>query len=223
MKVLIFDSSSLITLTMNGLTSLLVDLKKIFQGKFIITEAVKYETIDHPGNIKRFELEALQIKKLLADNILELPESLNITGKEIKEKTKEMLARINNSFYAKEFIHLVDEGEVSCLALFSLLKEKGIESVIAIDERTTRMMIENPENLKELLKSKLHTSISLKQNLSFLGNPKFIRSAELVYVAYKKGLISIKSSNILDALLYATKFKGCSISEQEIEEIKRLG
>jgi len=32
-----------------------------------------------------------------------------------------------------------------------------------------------------------------------------------------------KGDKVLDALLYAVKFKGCSISNDEIDEIKKLG
>jgi hypothetical protein len=52
---------------------------------------------------------------------------------------------------------------------------------------------------------------------------KFIRSSELVYVAYKKGIINLgNNKKVLEALLYATKFKGSSISFEEINELKRL-
>jgi len=44
-----------------------------------------------------------------------------------------------------------------------------------------------------------------------------------MYVAYKKGLIKLKGELVLDALLYALKFKGCSISGEEIRQIKRIG
>ena len=165
MKILIFDSSSLITLTMNSLIDLLADLKKQFQGKFLITKSVKYETIDKPLTIKKFELGALKIKKLLDEKVLEMPESININEQELKEKTQEMLKIANSSFLAKnEFMHIIDDGEASCLALSLILEEKKIENVIAIDERTTRMIGEKPENLKKLFESKLHTKVELKKD-----------------------------------------------------------
>ena len=43
-----------------------------------------------------------------------------------------------------------------------------------------------------------------------------------MYVAYKKDLIRWKQKNILDALLYSLKFKGCAISNEEINEIKKI-
>ena len=117
-KILIFDSSSLINFALNGLTDLLVELKKEFRGKFIITKEVKYETIDRPLNIKKFELGALKINKLLIEKILEMPESININNMQLKEKTSEILRIANNSFLARnEFMHIIDNGEASCLAL----------------------------------------------------------------------------------------------------------
>ena len=85
------------------------------------------------------------------------------------------------------------------------------------------MLGENPENLAKLLDKKLHARINInKENCNFFRNFKFLRSAELVYVAYKKGLIDLKNGDVLDALLYAVKFKGCAISGEEIKEIKRM-
>jgi len=223
MKALIFDSSSLITLTMNSLTDLVGDLKKEFKGKFLIPRQVKYETIDRPLQIKKFELAALKNNELIYKKVLELPEILGINQEELKDKTKEILRISNNAFFARdEFMHIIDDGEAGCMALSLLLSKKGIDNVIVIDERTTRMLGESPGNLRKLFESKLHTKVELKQDFSFLSKMKFIRSSELVYIAYKKGLVKLKNGNVLDALLYATKFKGASISIQEIEEIKRL-
>jgi len=224
MKVIIFDSSTIINLIMNGIEEVLVDLKKKFSGKFIITNQIKHEVIDRPLQIKKFELGALKVQKLLDEKVLEMPESLGIKSDELKEKTHELTNRINKIFEAKnEFIHLVDFGEASCLALSILLAEKKIENMIAIDERTARMLGENPENLHKLFEKKLHTGVRIfRENLPKLDKLRFIRSSELIYLAWKKNLVGLKNGNVLDALLYATKFKGASISSNEIEEIKRL-
>ncbi len=131
----------------------------------------------------------------------------------------------NSTFQGtRRAIHLLDMGETSCLALSRILIQKKIKNVIVVDERTTRMLVEKPENLKRILEKKIQTKISIKQdNLKFFRGFKIIRSAELVYVAYKKGLIKLKNNNVLGALLYAVKFKGAAISGDEIEEIKRIG
>ncbi|MEK6906145.1 MAG: hypothetical protein AABW81_00825 [Nanoarchaeota archaeon] len=223
-KAIIFDSSTLISFAMNSLFEEFKRLKKIFNGKFLITKEVKEEIIDKPLNIKRFELEALKIKQLLDEGILEMPDSLGIKNDEISRQTRDIIHIANSTFKAREeYVHMIDSGEASCLALSVMLSKKNIKNVIAADERTTRMLSEKPENLQELMQKKLHTKInSKKENFKFFKGFKIIRSAELVYIAYKRGLIDIKNKNVLDALLYAVKFKGCSISDIEIEEIKRM-
>ena len=114
-------------------------------------------------------------------------------------------------------------GEASSLALGKILNERKIKNVIVIDERTTRILVEKPENLKKFLEKKLHVKIRLiRENLKLFKDFRIIRSAELVYVAYKKGLIKLKDGNVLSNLLYAVKFKGAAISGDEIEEIKRI-
>jgi len=223
-KVIIFDASTLISFAMNGLFKYLVELKKTFKGRFIITKEVKEEIIDRPLRIKRFELEAMQVNQLLLDKTLEFPDSLGISEKEISQETDKIMNLINSSFYEKgKPIHLVDLGEVSCLALGKILNEKNIPNLLAIDERTARMICEKPENLRKLLVKKHQTTISYDKNLiKDLNQFKIIRSAELIYIINKKGLIEIQNKKVLEAMLYALKFKGCSISEEEIEEMIRI-
>jgi predicted nucleic acid-binding protein len=222
-KHLIFDSSTVINLSMNGLTDLLIKLKKNFNGKFIITDAVKYEIIDRPLQIKKFELAAISIRKLIEDGVFDLSSSMPCPSNEIKDETARILNYANNAFLANgEPIHIIDKGEASCIALALLCTKNGIKSAIAVDERTTRVIGEKPNNLKYLLEYKLHTKVEMKKDFDFMKDINFIRSSELAYVAWKKGLVELKDKNLLDALLYATKFKGCAISRQEIEEIKKI-
>jgi hypothetical protein len=225
-KILIFDASSLISFAMNGLLPELKELKKIFPGKFIIPKEVKQEIIDKPLTIKRFELEALNLNQLLEEKILELPNAIQIEDEEISKETDYLLNLANNSFFeqGKKEMHLIDLGETACLVLSRILTEKKIPNLLVIDERTTRMLSEKPENLKKLLQKKLHIGINIKkENLKEFKGFKIVRSCELIYIAYKKGLVRIKDKKILDALLYALKYKGCAISEDEIELIKKLG
>jgi len=223
-KAIIFDASTLITLAMNGLLEELKKLKEHFKGKFIITKEVKYEIIDRPIKIKRFELEAIKLKYLFDQKILELPGVLGIKDSEISEEGGKLMEIANNTFEGNgKNIHLVDIGETSALALSKILDKKKISNVLAVDERTARMLSEKPENLKNLFQKKLKVRINSNQeNYKHFQGLRFIRSAELVYVAHKKGLTRWKHEKVLDALLYAVKFKGCSISGHEIEEIKSI-
>ena len=225
-KAILFDASTLISFSMNGILYILEELKKNFKdGHFIITKEVKYEVIDRPLKVKRFKLEALKINDLLKKGILEMPSALGIEDQEITTKTQKILD-IANSMYQgnRGDIHILDLGEVSCLELSKMLDNKNIPNVVATDERTTRVLSEKPENLKQILQKKLHTKINYdKSKFQYFKKIKIIRSTELAYVAYKKGLTKLKGKPALDALLFALKFKGCSITHEEIEQIEKLG
>jgi len=224
MKALIFDSGSLISLSINGLLEELKKLKKIFNGEFIITKEVKKEVVDNPIKIKMYELEALKIQNLIDEGCLNMPNKIGIQDKEITNLMFKLMNLANTMFIGNgNEIKLIQQGETSCLALSKILNEKKIKNVLVIDERTLRILVEAPENLKQLLEKKLHTNIKLKKsNFQSFKNFKIIRSTELMYLAYKKGLINLKGREVLDALLYALKFKGCAISNDEIEEIKKI-
>ena len=210
---------------MNGLIEEVKALKSIFKdGHFIITNEVKSEVIDRPIKIKRFELEALKIKSMLDKGILEMPSALGVKDSEIASKTNEILEIANKTFSGGDRdIKILHLGECACLALAGILNKKGIQNVIAVDERTTRMLVEKPENLKKLFQKKFHIKIfSDPKNFKFFKGFNIIRSTELAYVAYKKNLVRLKGEMVLDAMLYALKFKGCAISNEEIDEIKKL-
>jgi hypothetical protein len=160
-------------------------------------------------------LESLFIKNLLKKGIFSLINSADL----LKEKLK-IMKTANHTFMANgDYIRLLHEGESSCLALFNLLDFE--KKAIVIDERTTRMLCESPENLKKLLESKLHTKIGAhEKNYSIFRNFKIIRSSELNLLAYKSGIINLpaKKQDAIEALLYALKYKGCTISREEIDE-----
>ncbi|MDD5193141.1 MAG: hypothetical protein PHF67_01000 [Candidatus Nanoarchaeia archaeon] len=219
-KYLIFDAGPIINFAMNGMLPILEKLKKEFKGEFLITKEVKREIIDYPLTIKKYELEAMQIKDLFDRNIIKhadiTPEQVDL----LREKREEIMSVANSLFHSnKEEIHLLDKGECATLALSSILKEP---SVIVIDERTARMLCENPENLRKLMEKKLHVPIKARrEDYGFFKKFSIIRSTELAMIACKKDLFDIKDPMIFEAVLYGLKYKGCSISETEINEVKK--
>lgn len=220
-KYLIFDAGPLINFAMNGITPILENMKKQFDVEFLITKEVKKEIIDYPETVKRYELEAIQLKELFDKGVIK---HANISEEEVnklRDKREEIMTIANNTFFSNgKPIHLLDKGECAALALSTILKQP---SVLVVDERTTRMLCENPENLRKLLQKKLHTGINAnKKNFEMFKNFKIIRSTELAYIAHKNNLIQFKDPKAYEAILYALKFKGCSISEEEIEEMKKL-
>lgn len=223
MKYLIFDSGPIISLTMNGLLGVIENLRKNFNGEFIITSPVKREVIDRPLKIKKYSLEAIQVQTLLDKKIFRMAEEI-IDRQNLERETKKILktsSGILRVAQTGEKINLIHEGEASCIA-FSLLCKQ--ENLIVIDERTTRLLTEAPQNLENMMEKKLH--IPLVAELSLVKkfkNLKFIRSSELLFIAYKKNLLPFKKDKqTLDALLYGVKTKGTAISSLEIEEMKKM-
>lgn len=218
-KALIFDTSSLITLALSDLLYVLEPLKKVFKGEFLITSDVKAEIIDRPIQERRFMLEALFFKKLFDTGVLSLYKKDSI------EKEREKFLELSNTTFKSdnESIKMVHGGEASCLALYKVVPAN--KKAVVIDERTTRMLCEAPENLRKLLESKLHKKIDANiNNYSAFENIKIFRSCELVLMAYKFGIINLpaKKQTIIEALMYATKFKGCTVSNKEIEAAKKI-
>lgn len=221
-KYIIFDSGALINLTQNGLLEHLESLEKVFQGEFIITPAVKYESIEHPLQIKKFEWGALRISHLLEDEVVRESGDL-IDNHELDIKTHEVMETANNLLFSSgKPIHLIEKGEAECLALCLLLTKDKEETVVVIDERTARMLCEDPEKLRQLMENKLHTSIKLdKEKAKLFRSIRVIRTPELMYMANKRKILGT-DKRTLEAVLYALKFGGCSISEKEVQMLKNL-
>ena len=221
-KILVFDSGPLISLALNGLLHTLEELKKRFPGvALVITPSVKRETIDKAMSVKKYELEAVKLQTLLDSKVLTMSSEF-VQNNVLDRETKRILSVTNSTFKADgKFLSIVQEGEASCLAFTNLC---NCDSLIVIDERVTRLFTESPENLKAIMERKLHMQIFVvSKNFKEFKKFRFIRSTELVYFAYKNNLYSYKKDkNTLDALLYALKYSGTSISSKEIDEIKNL-
>jgi len=226
MKSLIFDTGPIISLTTNNLLWLLEPLKKKFNGKFYITEAVKSELVDRPFQIKRFKFESIQVEKLIENQTLEI-----IDNDFIKETTPKLLSISNEIFKAyNNCIRIVHFAEMSVVAAAINLNSDAI----VLDEKTTRFLIENPKMVVEILRKTLHTSVSINENKlrdfkNDVKNIRTIRSIELVTIAYEQGLLdnyitSIPDAkkNLLESVLWGVKLNGCAVSRDEIEEIIKI-
>ncbi len=226
MKSLIFDAGPIISLATTNLLWILEPLKKKFNGKFYITNAVKRELVDRPLEIKKFKFEAIQVEKLIDNGTIE------IAGNGlIEEKAYKLLNTANDVFNAyNNNIKIVHFAEMSVIAAAINI---GADAIV-IDEKTTRLLIENPKLIFEILRKTLHTSISVNEsNLKEFKNRvkgiKTIRSVELVAVAYENGLLdsyitSIPDAkkNLLESVLWGVKLNGCAVAKEEIEQILKI-
>ena len=151
MKIITFDTGPIISLTITNLLWILKELKNRYDSKFYITEAVKKELVDRPLSTKKFKFEALQVLRYIKEGIINV-----IKEKETKQKTLELLNLANNCFQAKNHpIQIVHYGEMAGLASYLVLDSDAF----VVDERTTRLLIENPKRLANILSHKLHTKI----------------------------------------------------------------
>ncbi|PIN76906.1 hypothetical protein COV17_00455 [Candidatus Woesearchaeota archaeon CG10_big_fil_rev_8_21_14_0_10_36_11] len=224
-KILFFDAGPVITLVMARLAWILPELKKRFGGKFYITPAVKYELVDRPLTVRRFEFEALEVMKMIRDGIFEMYEKVPNTKVSVLKKLANSAFTMQN-----RTMDVLQAGEVESVA--SALQEKN--AGVVMDERTLRLLIESNKDMKSLLERrfKKDVSVNLTKMNEFSQNFKnvpIIRSIELVSVAYNLGLLDSylpkrrdAKSTLLDAVLWATKFNGCAVTEHEIEEIKQF-
>ena len=97
-----------------------------------------------------------------------------------------------------------------------------------IDERTTRLLVEDPMKLKSYMESRMNKSIKIDHDAFSKFQEKVnrinvIRSAELAVYAYEKGWFNHRASeHTLSSMLYALKFSGCSITQEEIQKYKEI-
>lgn len=225
MKYLIFDSGPLINFSMNGILDSLEKLKQSFDGEFLITKEVKEEIIDNPLAIKKFELEAIRLEEMFKNGIIKLADINKEEIDELRRLRENFMSMGNSMFRAKnKEVHLLDKGECATLALSVILKKKFNKEIpIVIDERTTRMICEKPENLRKLMEKKLHSKIIADtKNYGLFKGFKIIRSTELAYIIHKKKFFELKNPKAFEAILYGLKFKGCSISEREVESLSGM-
>ena len=226
MRTIVFDTGPIISLAMNNLLSVISKLKNSFNGEFYITPAVKKEAIDRPLESKKFKFEAIQVFKELQNG------SFKIYPNNMDQIAEELLKIANNTFKAQgNYIQIVHYAEMEVVAAAITL---GANAVV-IDERTTRLLIENPILIKERLEKKLHVNVEInKENLNEikkrLQGMIVLRSVELVTIAYEKGYLNdyvlkeVKQprKELLTAVLWGVKLSGCSVSEDEIDNLLRF-
>ncbi|MBP7708193.1 hypothetical protein KA107_00790 [Candidatus Pacearchaeota archaeon] len=221
-KNVILDAGPLISMTLTGTLFILERLKKRFpEIEFIMTPQVKEETIGKAWNVKKYELEAVKLQTLIDKGVIKLASTF-MDVSQIEKETARILNLANSVYKADgEFLKLIQIGEASCLAFANLCK---CQNLIVVDERTVRLFSESPINLKTITERKMHMPVSLNmKNVKEFSKFSFIRSSELLFLAYELDLLDYKKDKtVLDALLYAVKFSGTSISSKEIEEMKSL-
>lgn len=226
MKRMVLDSSVIITLASTCLLEVLTDLKKASGVQFVIPPGVESETVGKSLHIDRFMLEGIRVYDKIADGTIKV-----VDDNKVRELGSEILRIINNTFSAKgENIKLVHKGETELIALANHIKA----NFVGVDEKTTRILIETPEAIKQWMESKMHTPVSVdEENLKrferYTKGLKVLRSSDIIAYAFKRGLFDRMippgrrdtvtfRENFVKGFLWALRFSGCAIRENEINE-----
>ncbi len=232
-KLIFLDAGPVISLVMSRLVWTLPELQKHYGGKFCITPAVHRELIERPLSVKRFQFEAMQVLKLIREDVLEV-------YKDVPQGTLKELGQLANNTFSIEGrnMEVLQSGELESVAC--ALETKA--DAVVIDERTLRLFIENNAEMKRLLERRFQKKVQANAGnmQSFSGKLKgitILRSVELAAAAFSLGLLDayipeakeMKQAGgkedgklmLLDSVLWALKSSGCAVSEHEIEEIKK--
>lgn len=223
MKALIFDAGPIISLTTNSLLWLLEPLKQKFGGEFYIAEGVRRELVERPLQTKKFKFEALQVEHMIEAGALKI-----IKSKQVFEKAKQLLDLANSVFYIRNHpLKVLQMGELETLAAAKMMNIP----YVAVDERITRLLLESPGQMEHLLEKKMHADVKvdtgkLTQLHHETEGVKLVRSTELVMMAYELGLLDKyltdmpdAKKQLLQAVLWGVKLNGCSISQEDIDEL----
>ena len=226
MKAMIFDAGPIISLTTNNLLWLLAPLKEKFGGEFYITENVRKELVEKPLKTKKFKFEALQVQDQIENGVLKV-----IKNGKTKAKAEQLLNIANNVFYVhKHPLRTLQAGELETLAAAKLMNIP----YIVVDERITRLLLENPGQMEQLLEKRLHTDVKVRRDKLVklhkeVEGVKLIRSFELAAIAYELGLLDDYIAKIpdarkqlLQAVLWGIKLNGCSVGQGEIDTVVKI-
>jgi predicted nucleic acid-binding protein len=216
---IIFDASTLISLSEKCFFHLLERIQSHSNARFLISESVWKETVETPQRIKRFELNAERVKEAVETGWLEIVQPTRESG-----KLAEQIADWSNHafFIEKKPFAILQAGEIESMALYVSLKAQAL----AIDERTCRMLIEEPARLQNYIGMKQDKKVkrndeNIQSIQELFRKAVIVRSVDLLAWAYRHGLFKFElDQNIhaLEAALYAVKFSGCSVSGEEIEQ-----
>ncbi len=222
-KELLCDSSALISLT----DSCLLDVVYLFTEKysidFIIPPSVEIEMVKRPLSIKMkaYQLSAMRLNEAIKRHVLvKVNADTGQEGRRILELANKIF------FSAGKPIHLIDLGEAEMIALAHKLRI----NTLFMDERTTRMLIEAPFQLKDHLEKELKVSVMInEENYQFFtdytSDMNVVRSVDLVALAYNEGYFDEKfgsdSFKAFSASLYKLKYSGCAVSFEDIENYLR--
>ena len=212
---IVFDSGPLINLA----NTCLLDILDTLGGEYYITPAVYREVYAYPHTKKIYAWSSYLINEYIGKKI----PVRSLSAKELS-LVEHLDHLFNTTFYSSRGpIRILHRGELEAVVLAA-----EMDKVLAVDERTMRLVIEDVEQLRARLSRKIGGWVKinkdrLEEARSLIRDVFVVRSVDLVALAYEKGYFH-KFKDPLDALrssLYPLKYGGCAVSEAEIENFLR--
>ena len=230
---IVCDSSSIITLASNGFLHLFKDFTVKGSARFFIPLGVRKEIVDAPLTTRRFKFAAIRVMEVIDSGWLRIIDESN-TKQLVHSTATRIMERANSVLLVKNRpIRILQFGEAEALALAKVM---GAPTIL-IDERATRLMIEDPAALQETIEKRTGKTVAINRNaLKELEDEteglRVIRSAELAIIALERGLLDFQlceahrndlnaRNELLLGMLYALKDAGCALKESEINEYFR--
>ena len=189
------------------------------KASIILPQGVYEESVIRPLRIKRFELNAVKIRECVRAGWMTVAN----LDREAKALTEEILHIANGIFsIGGKPLTIVHRGEAEMLAMVKQVNAKAI----LIDERNTRLIVEEPNKMKGHLQRRMQKNITVdKEHLNQLkelfGGISVIRSVDVMGLAYEGRYLEPslpRSRESMEAVLFALKYSGCSTTVDELKE-----
>ena len=221
MTTVICDASSIISLSETCNIDALQFLKDKADTAFIIPPAVQKELVESPLHIKHYWFSALRMRRLINAGTLR-----TVSPPNLRKETRKLESLANNAFkIGGRPLKLLQQGELECLALATSVNADAL----LVDEKTTRLLVENPGLLLESIRGEQRSQVSVNQKhlRAFRKNAYYpvIRSTEIVAVAAEKGFYrdyGVDEAEAARAAMHALRYAGCSIARRELDEYEQL-
>lgn len=231
---IVCDSSSIITLSSHGLLHLFHDFSKNGTVRFFIPESVKKEIVDAPLSTRRFKFAAIRVMEALDSGWIK-----TVEDGELSKITHAAATRIMNQANLiftinNRPIKIIQFGEAEALAMARAIGAR----TILVDERATRLIIEDPAALRETIQKRTGKDVQMnlgpvKDLRNELDGLRVIRSAEMAIIGLERGFLDFHlgtkhrtdlnaKNELLLAILYALKDAGCALKENEINEYFKM-
>ncbi len=219
---IVCDSSSLISLSETAMLDALPYLSQKAGVEFVIPPSVEKESITHPRLVHRYALSALRLERQIEEKNIAVRDAPGLAA-----ETQRILAAANHLLTVEgRPLEILQLGESECLALLALEKD----SVFLVDEKTARLVVENPARLRESLRGEYAREVQIDARAAEELAAKFagasvIRSAELLALAAEQGFFSSfggEAREVFHASVYAVRAAGCSLTENELDEYEKI-